>query len=208
MNRLVFFGGVEYNLSDKIEEVFDSLHSESSLIRNKYKGVISGIVIDEKKLKHVRDALMRMFVAEDFSELIATLNKLNESKAPCTHIKFFFDKFKLDEHLMKAVDDYSERHGLKKLDSTYDSLWAIANNDTDLKCDVREFVKSIHLSRFVPAAPRFAGLSAYKKISEQPEMSEVMSALERLETLQQILLPEIKKNFNQMNILAEKIILR
>lgn len=200
----MFVGGVERNLSSKVDEVFDSMYIEASLLKSKYKDVSSGIIIDQSKYDHVLKSLMEIFCVSSSGELIELLNSLNTSNAPCVHIKFMFDKFNLSDHLIAAIDDYTKRYNLKVIESTYDSLYEIANHNSKFRPDVNELINEIHKSRF--AVETNAGnYTPIGKSAGLASLNQIIKSVSRLEKIHETMLPIIKKNFELISTLCCKI---
>lgn len=202
MNRISFIGGTERNLSNKIEEVFDSLYLEPNTILSKYKDIASGKVIDKNKSDHIIAKLVNIFKSIDLNDLINTLNHLNASSKPCVHIKFLFKKFGLDKHIEDAVSSYFAKHG-EGHGSLFDKINTIVSHHDELKPDMSDLLNAIHLSRFDVDA----GLKEYKQLPQNATIDQIASAIYRLEKLHTAMTPIIKKKFDKLSALASRIVL-
>lgn len=199
----IFYGGVERNMSSKIDEIMDSIYLEASVLKSKYKDLASGIIIDSVKFKHILSSLMSLFKAESPEELIKILNTLNKSKAPCVHMKFIFDKFNLVS-VQNAVSSFMSRHGMVEKSSMHDSLVIISTEYPEFKSLVDELFRNIHLSRFEESI----NLDEYVDINYTPgaaTVAKIMQAISRLEKIHKVMTPIIKKNFESMSLLSSKL---
>ncbi len=205
MDRLVFVGGVERNLSDKIDEVHDSLFLESRFLKAKYKEIHSGIVIDSKKFDHVLERICDIFGVNGHEELAILLDGLNRNNIPSIYCRFIYDKFGLSTHLSESVIGYLTKMSIPIPQNTYDCLSIVVEKNPELKPEFDALIKSTHESRF----PLEMSLPEYEPIGDQQsgsvKLKKIMAAIDRLGLMHQAMSPIIKKNFNSMSKLASRI---
>jgi len=203
MNRISFIGGTERNLSNKIEEVFDSLYLSSNTLLSKYKDISSGKVIDKYKSDHITAKLVEIFKAIDKTDLINMLNYLNNHSKPCVHIKFIFEKFDLTKHIDDSVSAYLSKHGIVNTGSLFDKINSIVAHENKIKPEMAELINAIHLSRFDVDA----NLRKYVNLEPNADIGQIFASISRLEILHKSMYPIIKKKFDKLSALASKIVL-
>jgi len=147
---------IKSNLDSKISEIYDSIYLEVESIKTKYKEIVKGIVVDEKRYNLILNNLIRAFKCLDKKELYELLDKLNSSYSADKHIKFFLERFSLSKPIYDSVDLFMSRHNLEPT-NLFDDLNTISDiirkSDTQniyskyKKC-LNDLIMAVHKSRF------------------------------------------------------------
>ncbi len=140
---------VNCNLHSKISEIYDSIYLEVDSVKEKYKDIIKGIVVDKTKFEYILSSLVSIFKCNSVEELVQLLNELNSSFHTSPHIKFFLNRFELSKHLYKSIDKILSSTGTASV-SLYDDLYFISSHysNKNLLDLLNKFVDRVHLCRF------------------------------------------------------------
>lgn len=205
---------VECRLDNKISEIYDLIYLETETIKEKYKGIVKGIVVDKKRYDHILHSLSSAFKCNGSDELITLLNNLNSSLSANEHIKFFFERFELSSYLYYSVEKM-----LKSLnppvdsknlyDNLYSILYSIKNTNpsvaAELEIEIKSFVKKAYDSVFEPDC-----VSSLKKKYDKPyiiedssikgikELNSIVLSIDRLHEIHICLYCEISKLYTNM----------
>jgi hypothetical protein len=209
---------VECNLGEKLKELYDNIYLEIDNIKDKYKEIIKGIVVDKKKYDHVLSKLISIFNSKDSEELVNVLNKLNESYSPYNHYKFFLQKFKLEELLQKSFKSLLIKHGILP-SNIYEDMHLIYKLSKDakykrsnqLKESINKFENLLYQSNFVSPV-----LNEYKK-NNKPyiipkhnlkgivELLAIIESIDKLKLIQISLFKEINELYLSSHCLINEI---
>jgi predicted NAD-dependent protein-ADP-ribosyltransferase YbiA (DUF1768 family) len=121
-------GSFTMDLSDKLAEIYDSLYLEIDNIKNSYKDICKGIVIDNTRFQHIVNKILKIFKVDSYEILINTLNRLMEDDKLSTHANFIFSKFNISDMMFNSVDQYLTAKKLIISDDLIENLYTIKIN--------------------------------------------------------------------------------
>lgn len=205
---------VECRLDNKISEIYDLIYLETETIKEKYKGIVKGIIVDKKRYDHILQSLASAFKCNSSDELIALLNSLNSSLSASEHIKFFFERFELSSYLyysvekmLKSLNPPADSKNL--YDDLYSILYSIKNTNpsvaAELEIQLDSFLKKAYESGFESNC-----LSSLKKKYDKPyiiegsslkgikELNSIVLSIDRLHEIHICLYCEISEMYTTM----------
>lgn len=205
---------VECRLDNKISEIYDLIYLETETVKEKYRDIVKGIIVDKKRYDHILQSLAAAFKCNGSGELIALLNKLNSSLSTNDHIKFFFERFELSSYLYYSVEKM-----LKSLtppvdsknlyDDLYSIVYSIKNINAaaaaELETELKSFLERAYSSEFEPDyvyslkkkydKPYIIEDSSLKGIKE---LNSIVVSIDRLHEIHICLYCEISEMYTNM----------
>jgi hypothetical protein len=191
-----FVGGTEHTLEDKIQEIYDSIYLQVDLVNDNYSEVIKGIIVDPAKFEYVTSKLVGAFKEESIETLSALLERLTASNVPYVHIQWLFCNYRLNDHLLNAVDTYFKRE--------VTDIYGALNNVPQVRNELDALVWATHKSKFAVSVD-----TCKDKITEQSgsvKLIQIIKKIKKLHELHESMQPIINDVYAKESELASKLV--
>lgn len=199
---------VECNFEDKISELFDSLYIKVEAIKEKYVDIISGVIVDKTKFKHIMTVLMENFNVKDCNSLKLLLNKLNTTNLPITHVKFFLDRFNLSDDLNNSIDKKLKDMN-KKNTNMYENIISIYSHykDKELKDLFNKFVKSVEAKQKENdlLKKNQTDLILLDVCNNHKDLTKIIASIDKLQSKHKLLMADITEIYKYINDMTNRI---
>jgi L-2-hydroxyglutarate oxidase LhgO len=191
-----FVGGTERTLEDKIQEIYDRIYLQVDLVSENYSGVIKGIIVDPAKFEHVTSKLVSAFNEESIETLSALLDRLTASNVPYVHIQWLFCNYRLNDHLLTAVDTYFKRE--------VSDIYTALSNIPQVRKELDGLVRATHKSKFAVKVE-----TCKDKITSQSgsvKLIQIVQKIKKLHEIHESMQPIINEVYTKESELASKLV--